>query len=138
MANNYQQWSQTIALNKKKERAWWEKALRGADGDAESRLRSLGIEDEAPTEVEEAWESWPPLEWAILDDGTALWVHSSESGDLAVLAFLVQQFFRQFRKNGVFRLTWADTCDKPRVGEFSGGALHVDAKIGRASSRERV
>lgn len=128
MANNYQQWSQTIALKNKKERVWWERVLKRTDEDDEARLRSLGIADEFPSAAPDDWESWPLFEWEVLDGGKALWVYSSESGDLEVLAFLVQQFFRQFRKNGVFRLTWANTCDKMRVGEFGGGALHVDAK----------
>lgn len=40
---------------------------------------------------------------------------------------MVQAFFWKFRSREVFSLTYAETCSKMRVDEFSGGWLVVTA-----------
>ena len=59
--------------------------------------------------------------------GRHLWVYAEEYGDVDRLAHLVQKFLKRFRPQDSWSLGYACTCSKPRVGEFSGGAVHVTA-----------
>ena len=43
------------------------------------------------------------------------------------MAHLVQKFLKKFRPADCWPLTYSETCSKPRVGEFGGGALFVTA-----------
>ena len=62
------------------------------------------------------------------DDGSRdLWLYATESGSPEQVAFLVQQFLRRFRPEQCWSLTYAETCSKPRIGEFGGGAVFVTA-----------
>ena len=57
-----------------------------------------------------------------------LWIYAEESGMPEFVAHLVQKFLKQCRPDDYWSLTYAGICDKPRVGEFSGGAVFVTAK----------
>jgi hypothetical protein len=59
--------------------------------------------------------------------GRHLWVYADEGGDPDRVAHLVQKFLRQFRPHEWWSLTYATTCSKLRLGEFSGGAVFVTA-----------
>ena len=61
------------------------------------------------------------------DLGRYLWLYAEEGGDPDRVAHLVQKFLRQFRPRECWSLTYAGTCSKPRLGEFSGGARFVTA-----------
>ena len=63
------------------------------------------------------WEDW----------GRHLWIYAEESGDPDRAAHLVQKFLRRFRPDQCWSLTYAVTCSKLRVGEFSGGGCFVSA-----------
>ena len=60
--------------------------------------------------------------------GKHLWIHSDESSDPYVAAYLVHKLLKEFRPQQYWSLTYACVCDKPRVGEFTGGAFFVTAK----------
>ena len=68
--------------------------------------------------------------WDIQKDegGTRLWIYAQESGDVEQVAYFVQLFLKQFAPDGWWTLTWANTCSRPLVGQFSGGALLVTAR----------
>lgn len=55
------------------------------------------------------------------------WVYSDDFGEPQHVAKLAQEFLRRFRPKQHFALTWAETCDKPRIGHFGGGAVFVTA-----------
>jgi hypothetical protein len=59
--------------------------------------------------------------------GRHLWIYADEGGDLDRVAHLVQKFLKTFRISECWSLTWSESCSKPRVGEFGGGALFVTA-----------
>ena len=101
MANNYRSFSEMLALNTDAEREW-----------CKSYLKDLG-DTEDGTEFGYAFE----------DQG--LWVFTEEYGNVDRVADLVQEFFKEFRPDGIFTLSWSDTCSKPRLGEFGGGAVCV-------------
>ena len=56
-----------------------------------------------------------------------LWLHADTYGEPAHVAWLIQKFLKRFRPDQCWSLTYANTCSKPRVGEFSGGAVFVTA-----------
>ena len=60
--------------------------------------------------------------------GRHLWVYTEESGEPGRVAHLVQNFLNTFRPQDSWSLQYACTCSKPRIGEFSGGALFVTAE----------
>jgi hypothetical protein len=60
-------------------------------------------------------------------DNSYAWLSAEEHGDVGRVAHLVQMFLKQFRPDQCWSLTYANTCSKLRVGEFSGGAVFVTA-----------
>jgi hypothetical protein len=133
MANNYLQFSEAIYKLSEDERAWCEARLRHLEG----LLPTLVDDGKDETYVPCAPEDRPYLNgagclcflWSINpeQDGHCLWIYTEENGDAQQVALFVQEFLARFRSNEYFTLTWAETCSKPRISEFSGGALFVTA-----------
>jgi len=74
------------------------------------------------------------FEFAFLNDqdnGTpparSLWLYADTHGNPEHVAWLVQKFLKRFRADQCWSLTYAGTCSKPCVGEFSGGGVFVTA-----------
>jgi len=70
------------------------------------------------------------FEWELHDSShndADLWMYADDSGDVEKVGMFVQEFLGRWRPKDCFILTWASTCSKPRLGEFSGGALFVTA-----------
>jgi hypothetical protein len=61
------------------------------------------------------------------DHDRHLWLYSEDHAELERVAHIVQKFLKTFRPNDSWSMTYASTCSKPRIGEFSGGALFVTA-----------
>jgi hypothetical protein len=59
--------------------------------------------------------------------GCYLWLHADDHGDPRHAAWLVQKFHKQFRPDQCWSLTYSNSCSKPLVGGFSGGAFFVTA-----------
>lgn len=62
------------------------------------------------------------------DGGRCLWFHSEYGAEIDRLAHLVRKFLRKFRPHAWWSLSYAQSCSKPRVGEFGGGAVFVTAR----------
>jgi hypothetical protein len=108
MANNYTLFSEVLPNLTDEEAQWLKEQL-------ETGLEDSGVLHQFDTDDE-------PDGW-----GRYLWLYADESADLEQVAIFVQKFLRQFRPDQYWSLTFATTCSKPRVGEFSGGALFVTA-----------
>ena len=143
MANNYLQYSEAIVQLSIEERDWLQKQLETVYvfGDREY------TKDEIPDNLSTADVSWcgcrafrdlpdvdsdddDGFQYKFEEDeqlGRHLWVYAEEGGDPAQVAHLVQKFLRQFRPHESWSLTYATTCSKLRLGEFSGGACFVTA-----------
>ena len=61
-------------------------------------------------------------------EGSSLWVYSEDNGNVDQICHLIQKFLNQFRPNDYWSLSFAATCSKPGVGEFSGGGVFVTAE----------
>ena len=58
-------------------------------------------------------------------DSRSLWIYANGYGEMGRVAHLVQKFLKRFRPDQCWSLTYSNTCSKPRVGEFGGGAVFV-------------
>lgn len=56
-----------------------------------------------------------------------LWIHADESGIPEAAANLVQAFLKEFRPEDYWCLEFSQTCSRPRIGAFGGGAVFVTA-----------
>ncbi|NLX98374.1 MAG: hypothetical protein GXY83_19625 [Rhodopirellula sp.] len=63
-----------------------------------------------------------------VDSGRCLHIYSQDWGSLDGVAHLVQKFLKKFRPKECWSLTWAETCSKPRIGNFGGGWMFVTAE----------
>jgi hypothetical protein len=147
MANNYLEFSAVIERLTAEEEAWLKEQLQPIRVFGEKECP----EDAIPAELADTEANWTGsrflrdkedcdpqwdgrgFEYAFHDDadtdgwGRHLWFYTEEWGDASNVAWLVQKFLKQFRPDQCWALTYSTTCSKPRVGEFSGGAVFVTA-----------
>ena len=102
MADSYLQFSEQISHITTAERAWWNERLDTFEEDT----GYLGFE----------WE---------YTDKHDLWLYADSNGEIDHVATLVQEFIIEHRPSYVFTLQWAETCSKPMLGSFGGGAIIV-------------
>lgn len=142
MANNYTQWSESFEI--KKEAVQWLKDLAhgfedkfpddwdSVDKESLEKLISYLAEMGADTSGISSWmtypSDWPGFHFSIEGDDTPhLWVYSEEGGNIDHLCVFLQAYLKKFSPEEVFRLSWADTCSRLRVGEFGGGFAVISA-----------
>ena len=56
---------------------------------------------------------------------SGIWFHGDENIDLAQAAEMTQALLDQLGLDDGVVISWAETCSKPGVGEFGGGAVAV-------------
>lgn len=140
MADNYLEFSEEIGDITEEEKKWiegipdrgeyedndkyeddeaWQKAY--AKVLAEHGIDSQEIIDEGNLDM------FPNFNW-LIDAGGNWWISTTdyEWGYPHHVALVVQSFIKKFRPDFVFKLTWCEYCDKPRLGEFGGGWLVAD------------
>jgi hypothetical protein len=127
MADNFQLFSEIVPVLKDKEKAWVEQILGDTDK-REQMLTDAGIKLDA-IDVDD----WPGFAWEI-DFKGELWLYAEEYGNVSHAGEFIRAFLARFRPADCWELTWAETCSKPRVGEFGGGALFITARSVRAIS----
>jgi hypothetical protein len=145
MANNYLQFSQTLLLASKEEMEFWNDALTIIP----SLLQNFHLGEDTPEARDKMLHDLlvkfgVVFSEDIFDDGSLgfeheisysednssnneIWFYCKEYGNTEFLGCLVQAFFNKFRKDGFFYVTYAESCSKMRVDEFSGGAMVVTA-----------
>jgi 3-deoxy-D-manno-octulosonic-acid transferase len=117
MADNYVQFSEMITGLNKKEKDWLEKEYK--DRRDQSFENDFAYPEEG-ADFELIVEKETNRKYSA-------WLHADEFGDVVHVAELVHEFLKKFRPKDVFSLTYSETCSKPRLGEFSGGAIVVTA-----------
>jgi len=60
------------------------------------------------------------------EDSTKLWIHEELSGDPELVIEFVLLCAEKFDLKGLWGFAWADTCSKPRLDAFGGGAHVID------------
>lgn len=146
MANHYTQFSESLKIENSSEEQWLRDQL--AHVYLTESMKLFPEETQQLKESRESYEEMPRFQaealqrgitecsldffgfrWDIQkDDGrTSLWIYAEESGDVEQVAYFVQLFLKRFAPEGWWTLTWANTCSRMLVGQFSGGAVLVTA-----------
>ena len=60
------------------------------------------------------------------DDNTCVWIYSDESGDINAVVGFVNHCAKEFSLTGLWGFQYANTCSKPRLDDFGGGAVLID------------
>lgn len=60
-------------------------------------------------------------------DDSSVVIYSEEYGDIEAVTEFVKALQEKFPRHSPVGFSWAETCSKPRPGEFGGGAVVVDA-----------
>lgn len=60
------------------------------------------------------------------DGGTTLWIRDEETGDPEHVIAFVLQCAETLQLKGRWGFEWANTCSKPRLNAFGGGAQIID------------
>jgi len=130
MANSYLQFSEVLVADTDKKKAWVTAFLKQPDdvnpeeGTPEYASFALWCEEHGVDDPSQA-EYYPSFTYSWEGKGKELWLRSEEACYLNEVAALVQAFFKRFKINKIWTLTYAATCSKMRVGEFSGGGFIV-------------
>ena len=103
MANNYVQFSTEIPYHTAAQKDWLVAALQAASDSDEG----------------------PICQYAIEENECTLWLYAEEYGDIERLAALVSEYQLAFQLETSWSTSWASTCSKMRLDEFSGGAVAV-------------
>jgi hypothetical protein len=128
MADNYQLFSEIIPKLTIEERVWSERVLRWlqpeeCSEDVAKDLKDAGIDVDAVDP-----DDWPGFQWELTRPDFDLWLYGVECGNVSHVGEFVRAFLARFRLSDSWSLTWAETCSKPRIGEFGGGALFVTVR----------
>jgi len=104
MANTYTQFSEMIPCETKEQQEWLMQEIAVAVYDDDGARH-------------------PACD--LRADRENVWVYSEDSADIGALADIVADFQLRFEVDEPWTLTWAETCSKPRVGQFGGGGVVV-------------
>jgi hypothetical protein len=69
--------------------------------------------------------------------GTTLWIRDEVTGDPQQVILFVQRCAEAFDLSGRWGLQWANTCSRPRVNAFGGGAHARRARSDHPAVRNR-
>ena len=127
MSNSYASYSASLQITSEEECAWLEKHLNRdiADWVEERQMTPKQLKYLLEWYGVEEPEDWRGFEASINAEKSALWIHGDSLPDH--LPKFIQNFLKEFRPDGHWTLEWAETCDKPLLDAFGGGAAFVTA-----------
>ena len=112
-------------------------------GDPEKALLAMDILARLRAEDEEADDPQFSGIDVVLQDGpggSVLWIHDDDHGDVESVIAFVLRCAEELDLSGLWGFTYADTCSRPRLDAFGGGAHVVDLgarkSIGWISTQE--
>jgi hypothetical protein len=105
-------------------------ALIGYAEDGAARETIEGPQDvmSAALELAEKRDGDPWIEVTHDETAGTIWVCSEDSGDLEYTADLAQAFLKRFDLDLVVAFQWANTCSKPLLDAFAGGAVVISRR----------
>jgi len=119
MADNYLLFSESIPGLNPEEQDWVRRLL---STDRPHDLAEMGIRADV-IDIED----WPGFQWEVQQPSNDLWLYAEESGNVMHVGEFVRAFLARSRPAACCHLSWAETCSRPRLGEFGGGGLFVTA-----------
>ena len=114
MANYYTEFSFAIPIKEGTEDDV-RTALAERDNEAER------IEEQDPDQY---YERFVNCNYSL--EESSVWVYSEDDGNVEAAVDFTQWFLEYMGIDGAVLITWANTCSKPRLDSFSGGAMLVD------------
>lgn len=128
MADYYTSFSFLIATRDDEERKWliklwesigaaWRHAIDGEDYELSDEAKD--VLSELGCELEDI--SLPA--GSLIDEG--LWLHTEDAGQPEIAAGMALAYIRKFQPALSLSFGWADTCSKPRLDAFGGGAAFI-------------
>ena len=104
--------------------------LIGHAEDGEARENIEGPQDMvlAALGLAEKRDGDPCLQVMHDDKEGTVWVGSEDSGDVDYAADLAQAFLKRFDLDLVIGFEWANTCSRPRLDAFGGGAVVISRR----------
>lgn len=123
MADYYSMFSEIIE-DLSPEASKWARDVLSLDfvDEPDEILKLLSLTEDSNVDIED----WPCFCWKIesndseSDAGCSLWLYSSDSFSVEHLTVFVRELINRFMPNYIFHMTSAETCSKPRIGEFGG------------------
>lgn len=131
MANYYTDFSAAIRNLTTEEETWLKTVLEVPESIPE--MEGSGVELLQDERVQEVVTEgmWPGCAYKLCDDtqeGRYLWLYTEGYAHLESVAMLVQAFLKKFRPYECFALTYAHSCNKPKLDVFSGGYAFITAE----------
>ena len=129
MANYYTLFSEVIEDLTPEEEAWLTKVLT-IDPDKMDEAQfddwtQNGFDGICPDTCPDCW---PSFSWSISDKDRELWVYAEDCGDLENVFSVIQRFLQKFRPQAHWTIQWSESCSKPRVDAYGGGAALITAQ----------
>jgi hypothetical protein len=124
MAQNYTIFSEYLTYTSEEQRVWLDEYM-GAICD---EGYPDGVDKDPWPEAKAHYDEHCGLGFDAEWRNGCLWIYTEESGDVDAVGAFVHEFLKKFHKDSYWTMTWACTCSKPRVGEFSGGGIVVHAE----------
>lgn len=91
-------------------------AMGGVDAEAQDEIIKIATEIMS--------DQFPETGFVLVKDGDDLWVQGENVNEV-ILAKFIKAILKKFEVAGTISFEWANTCDKPCEGAFSGGACCV-------------
>jgi len=131
MADNYAMFSEAIENLSEEEEDWFSKIIDFVTSEVVEDTEALalllvehGIEWGEDVDIED----FPQFDFNLgnNEEGSGIcWLTCEEHFNADHVVMVVQAFIRKFRPEMIFKMTYSETCSKPRVGEFGGGWVVV-------------
>jgi hypothetical protein len=106
-------------------------------GTPQNAARALDLYNELSAENA---EEDPPSEGFLISiepehGGSRLWLRDDGSGDPEMLIRFVKRCAAELRLTGYWGFQYANTCSRPRINAFGGGAHVLDLETGETVER---
>jgi len=133
MANNYLQFSTAITKLTEKEIEWCKKRLEelrhtpGDSGPGEDEELDFKNPDADNYYELQRHESCADFDYHFQKDegDDVLWFNGESGGNVEDVGEFIREFLSDNRPGECAWFEWAETCDRPRIGEFGGGAVFI-------------
>ena len=131
MSDHYTQFSESLDVGSEEHKRWLDQWLTKYHfPDYQGKLSLEQWCEERHIDVDDA-EYYPNFQYSwedadrVVPGNRKLWIYTEESGSVEDVANMVLAFFKHFKIDDEFSLTWAETCSKMAISEFSGGGFMI-------------
>lgn len=100
-------------------------------GPQENAAQALALYAAPPDDEDDAFDDGFALS---IDEGSRLWMRDDASGDPEKVIRFVRQYAAAFDLTGLWGFEYANTCSRPRVDGFGGGAHVLDLATGETAA----